>query len=210
LNLADTGASSRTIELDQTGWLPRDHILGQTRFDLLMLLVVSSLAPAAMSPASAAATAASTAAASATTPTAAPSTAAAAATGPSHQDKGIAGVFLVEQMECGETDISHFLFAKHEALIGQGIVGSRDIDIRQRGCGCAARNRKTKSGCTERRQGGAFGYVFLYRSVLVACHGPDPSRRIVKGGKAAPSEIGCAATLGQQIRKPFVGSYSSA
>jgi hypothetical protein len=101
-----------------------------------------------MSPASAAATAASTAAASATTPTATPSAAAAAATGPSHQDKGIAGVFLIEEMECGETDISHFLFAKHESLIGQGIVGSRDINIRRRGRGCAARNRKTKSGCT--------------------------------------------------------------
>ena len=110
-----------------------------------------------MSPASAAATAGSTAAASATTPAAAPSAATAVATGPSNQDKGIAGVFLIEQMKCGETDISHFLFAKHEALIGQGIVGSRDINVRQRGCGCAARNRKTKPGCTERRQGGAFG-----------------------------------------------------
>ena len=34
-----------------------------------------------------------------------------------------ANVFLIEEMERGETDVGHFLFAKNEALIGRGFVG---------------------------------------------------------------------------------------
>jgi len=60
-------------------------------------------------------------------------------------------VLLVEQMERGETDVRHFLFAKNEALIGRGIVGLRDISGGHRGCGCATHQRKTQSGGTQRR-----------------------------------------------------------
>jgi len=84
---------------------------------------------------------------------------------------GAARVFLVEEMECGKTNVSHFLFAKNEALVGQSIVGLRDVSSRHRGCGCAARQRKTKSGRAERRKGGGFGCLFLLRSLLIPWHG---------------------------------------
>src|SRR4029078_6800919 len=57
-------------------------------------------------------------------------------------------VFLIEEMERGETDVAHFLFAKNEALIGRGIVRLRDTGSGHRGCGCTTHQRKTKSGGT--------------------------------------------------------------
>jgi hypothetical protein len=52
--------------------------------------------------------------------------AAAAAAGQLHA--AATNVFPIEEMEGGETDVGHFLFAKNEALlIGRGIVGLRDI-----------------------------------------------------------------------------------
>jgi hypothetical protein len=36
-------------------------------------------------------------------------------------------------MECGETDVGHFLFAKNKALIGQGLVRLRNVSIGNRG-----------------------------------------------------------------------------
>jgi hypothetical protein len=77
-------------------------------------------------------------------------------------------VFLVEEMERGETDVGHFLFAKDEAPIGRGIVRWLDIS---RGCGCATRQRKTQSGGTQRRHGGGFGCPLLLRSLLDPWHG---------------------------------------
>ena len=44
--------------------------------------------------------------------------------------------FPIEEMERGEADVGHFLFAKHEALIGRGIVKLRNTGSRHRGCGC--------------------------------------------------------------------------
>ena len=45
-----------------------------------------------------------------------------------------ASVFLIEEIERGETDVGHFLFAKNEALIGRDVVRSRDISRRYRVC----------------------------------------------------------------------------
>jgi len=67
-------------------------------------------------------------------------------------------------VERGKTDIGHFLFAKNEALIG--VVVMRNIGNGHRRCGCAARQRKTQSGGTQRLYGGAFGCAFLRRNSL--------------------------------------------
>jgi hypothetical protein len=48
-------------------------------------------------------------------------------------------VLLIEQMERGETDVSHLLFAKNEAMLGPVVVRLGDISGRQRRCGCASR-----------------------------------------------------------------------
>src|SRR6185437_1021949 len=65
------------------------------------------------------------AAATAAPVTATPATAAsvAATTASAGHLHGAADVLLVEEIERGETDVGHFLLAKHEALIGRGIVG---------------------------------------------------------------------------------------
>jgi hypothetical protein len=52
-----------------------------------------------------------------------------------------AEVFLIEEMERGETDVRHFLLAEKQALIGQGVAGLRNIGIGRRGCGCASHQR---------------------------------------------------------------------
>jgi hypothetical protein len=82
-----------------------------------------------------------------------------------------ASVFLIEQMERGETDVGHFFFAKNEALIGRDVVRLRDISSGYRGCGCVPRQRKTQSGRTERRYGGGIGSARVLRSLLHPWHG---------------------------------------
>ncbi len=71
-----------------------------------------------------------------------------------------ANVFLIEDVERGETDVGHFL-AKNEALIARGNVRLRDIGGGHRGCrvassvsscenawhACARRNRRAKGTC---------------------------------------------------------------
>ena len=105
----------------------------------------SSLAPAAAAPACAAAAATSAATAAAPThPTATATTASAATTAtPANDNVGqfhfVARGFLIEEIERGETDVGHFLFAKDEALIGRDAVRLRDITSGHRGCGCAPR-----------------------------------------------------------------------
>ena len=133
------------------------------------------LAPAAPSPACAAAAAsraASTASHSAAT--AAAATAAATATSTNNNSGELhlaADVFLIEEIERGETDVGHFLFAKNEALIGRDVVGLREIRRGYRVRGCAAPQRKSQSGCTECRCGGGFGYARVLRSLLHPWHG---------------------------------------
>jgi hypothetical protein len=89
-------------------------------------------------------TEAAAATADASTTGAAPATTASAA----GQLHAAAKVFPIEEMERGQTDVGHFLFAKHEALIGRGIVGLRDTGSGHRGCGCTTHQRKTQSGGT--------------------------------------------------------------
>jgi hypothetical protein len=133
-----------------------------------------NLAPTAPSPALAAA--AATRAAPAAThgaATAATATTATTAT-PANNNGGelhvAASVFLIEEIERGETDVGHFLLAKNEALIGRDVVRLRDIGSGYRVRGCA-RQRKTQSGRTERRYRGGFGCARVLRSLLHPWHG---------------------------------------
>ena len=136
--------------------------------------------PAAATSAAAAPSAAAKPAAAATTEAAAPSAAtapSAAAATTAAAPRGLhaaANVFPIEEMERGETDVGHFLFAKNDALVGRGIVGLRDISGGHRGCGCATHERKTQSGDTQRRQECRFGCAFPFRSLLDPWHGPHP------------------------------------
>ena len=82
-----------------------------------------------------------------------------------------AKVLSIEEMERGQTDVGHFLFAKNEALIGRGIVRLRDTGSGYCGCGSTTRQRKTQSGGTEHLHGGGFGCAFLLRSLLDPWHG---------------------------------------
>jgi hypothetical protein len=83
-------------------------------------------------------------------------------------------VFPVEEMEGGQTDVGHFLFAENEALIGRSSIGWLDIGSRQCRRRCATHQRKTQSGGTERRHRGDFGCAFLLRSLLDPWHGLHP------------------------------------
>jgi hypothetical protein len=76
-------------------------------------------------------------------------------------------VFPIEEMERGETDVLHFLFAKNETLIGRGIVRLRDISSAHRGSRCTTEQRKTQSRRTQHRHGGGL----LPRSLLDPSHG---------------------------------------
>jgi hypothetical protein len=146
-----------------------------------------NLADAAPSPACAAAAAPraataathrAAAAATATTHSAAAATAAATATTATSADNNdgellqVAVIdFLVEEMECGEADVGHFLFAKNEALIGQHVLRLREISRGYRVRGCASPQREPQSGCTEYRGGGGFGCARVLRSLLHPGHG---------------------------------------
>jgi hypothetical protein len=162
----------------------------------------SDLAPAAPSPrsAAAAATSAATAGAASTHYCAASAGPAATATSATANNNDgqlhvvVANVFLIEQMERGETDVGHFLFAKNEALIGRVIVGLRDMSGGQRGRGCAAHQRKTQSGGTESRQEGRFGCAFPFRSFFDPWHGRILSCEHAWRGK------GCAVTCRKPLR----------
>ena len=80
-------------------------------------------------------------------------------------------MFPIEEMERGETDVGHFLFAKNEALIWRGIVKLRDAGGGHRGCGCTTHQRKTQSGGTQHFHSGGFGCALLLRSLLDPWHG---------------------------------------
>jgi hypothetical protein len=102
----------------------------------------------------------------ATTPAAtaaATSTATTASVGYLH---GAADVFPVENIECGKSDVEHFLVAKNEALIGRDVVRLRDAGSGRRGCGCSTHHRKTQPGGTQHLHCGGFCRAFLPRSLL--------------------------------------------
>jgi hypothetical protein len=107
-------------------------------------------------------------AAAATTAMAATATTASAAR---YLREDAGAVFPIEEMERGETDVLHFLFAKNEALIGRGIVRLRNTGSGHRGCGCTTHQRKTQSGGTQHLHGGGFGCAFLLRSFFDPWHG---------------------------------------
>jgi hypothetical protein len=137
-----------------------------------------NLAYAAPSPARAAAADPAPRAAPAATHSAATATAAATATTATSADNNdgellqVAAIdFLIEEMERGEADVGHFLFAKNEALIGRDVVRFREISSGYRVRGCAPPQRKSQSGRTECRYGGSFGCARVLRSLLHPWHG---------------------------------------
>lgn len=115
-------------------------------------------AAAASAPA-AATMATGTAAAAAATMAAATTMATATATTAGHLHAA-ANIFSVEQIERGEADVGHLLFAKNEAMIGQALVGLRDIGSWRRRCGCATDQRKTQSGGAQHTNGRGFACAF--------------------------------------------------
>ena len=136
-----------------------------------------NLAYAAPSPACATAADRAPRAATASTHRAATATAAATATTATPANNigellHVAAIdFLIEEMERGEADVGHFLFAKNEALIGRDVLRLREISRGYRVCRCAAPQRKSQSGCTEYRGGGGFGCARVLRSLLHPWHG---------------------------------------
>ncbi len=102
------------------------------------------------------------------TATAATATAAAAATAaaPGHLLHAALAILLVEEVEGRKADVGDLFFAKHKALIGDSIEGLRDICCRQRGCGCAPRQRKAESSSTQSRHCGCFGDTLPLRSLF--------------------------------------------
>jgi uncharacterized protein involved in copper resistance len=125
-----------------------------------------NLAPAAPAPACAAAAATTAATPSAATATAAATTT--TATSADNNDGELLHVavsdFLIEEMERGEADVGHFLFAKNEALIGRDVVRFREISSGYGVGGRAPAHRKSQSGGTECRCDGDFGCARVLRS----------------------------------------------
>jgi hypothetical protein len=74
--------------------------------------------------------------------------AAAAAASAGDLNATAADVLPVEQIERGEVDVGHLLFAKNEAMVGQAVVRLRNIAGRHRRRGGATGQRKTQSGGT--------------------------------------------------------------
>jgi hypothetical protein len=128
----------------------------------------SDAEPAATTAAAAtnSAAAATATAAAATTATAASVTTAATATSAGYLHAAPADVFLVEEIKRGETDVSHFLFAKNEALIGHGIAGLWDVGRGRRGCGCAADQRQTQSCGPQHMDAASFALASFTRSLF--------------------------------------------
>jgi hypothetical protein len=125
-----------------------------------------NLAPAAPSPAcAAAATPAAAASAATPTPAAAPAPAA-----PLNLLHAAANIFLIEQVERGETDVGQLHFVKNEAVLGPHSVRRRNFSSGRRRCGCTSHQRKSQSGGPERRHCG-FGRAVLFRSLLRPWHG---------------------------------------
>ena len=133
-----------------------------------------NLAYAAASPARAAAADPAASAATHCTATATPAATTTTATPANNNDSQLhvaASDFLIGEIERGETDVGHFLFAKNEALIGRDVVRLREISSGYRVRGCAAAQRKSQSGCTECRCGDGFGCARVLRSLLHPWHG---------------------------------------
>jgi hypothetical protein len=96
--------------------------------------------------------------------------AAATATTAGELHAATANIFSIEEVERGEADVGHFLFAENEAMVGQALVGLRDIGSRHRRGGCATDQRKTQSSGTQHAHGGGFACAFWRRSLLDPWH----------------------------------------
>src|SRR5262249_38324964 len=83
---------------------------------------------------------------------------------------GSTDVFPIEEIECGQADIRHLLFAENEAMVGQTIVGLRDVGGRHRRRGCAADQREAEAGGTQHTDGGGLAGSFWCRSLLGPWH----------------------------------------
>jgi hypothetical protein len=101
---------------------------------------------------------------------AAAATVAAAAASAGELHAAAANIFPVEEIERGEADVGHLLFAEYEAVIGQAIVGLRGIDDGHRRRGGATDQRETQSGGTQHTDGGGFACAFWRRSLLDPWH----------------------------------------
>jgi len=111
-------------------------------------------------------TAATAAATPATAATAGAATAAATTAAPGHLLHAALAALLVEQVEGREAHIGDFLFAENVTLVGDRVERLRDICCRQRGCGCAPRQRKAQSSGTQSRHCGGFGDSLPPRSLF--------------------------------------------
>jgi hypothetical protein len=85
-----------------------------------------------------------------------------------HQAGG--AVFPVEEVECRQTDVSHFLFAQNEALVGAGVQRLRNVAERKSGCRRASHERKTQSSGAKCRQSSGFGQALPLRRLLHPGH----------------------------------------
>lgn len=174
------------IDLAQTARSPGQAATGATRTarasnagnDPEPEPAAAATSAAAATPATDMAAAATTAAAAAVTAAATMTTTTATAAGDLHDTA--TGVFFVEQIERGETDVGHFLFAEDEALIGRVMVGLRNVGGGHGTCRCAADQRKAEAGCTQHLHRGGFACAFSCRSWLDPWNGYPWHGRILQ------------------------------
>ena len=158
-------------------------------------------APAATSAPAAAVETTATTEATATMAAAATMATATATASAGKLDAAAADVFPIEQVERGEADVGHFLFAENEAMIGQAIVGCWDVAGRRRRCGCATHQRKTQSGGT---QHSSFARTLLRRSLLDPWHG----RILISKERARPSQRAPGERGAQELPGPKMQNIS--
>jgi hypothetical protein len=128
-------AAAGRVSRDDVAAVSSRNLKGLGTVPLVLTAAAAPATPAAAAPATTATTA--TTEMMATTATATTATATMATAAPSHLLKAGGAVLLIEQMERGETDVSHLLLVKNEAMLV--VVRLRDISGRQRRCGCASR-----------------------------------------------------------------------
>jgi hypothetical protein len=115
-------------------------------------------------------TASAAAATSASSAAAATSAAAAPATpGQLYAALSRCCVFLVEQIERGQTDVGEFFFTEHRDRLARREVIRLNVRGRHGRCGCAPHQRKTQPGGPHRRYGG-LGRTLPLRSLLHPWH----------------------------------------
>jgi hypothetical protein len=79
-------------------------------------------------------------------------------------------VLPVEEVECRQTDVGHFLFAQDDAMIGRGVQSLRNVGGRKSGRRRAPHQRKTEPSGAECGQGSDLGPTLPLRSLLHPGH----------------------------------------